>query len=167
MSPVSNGLVEQRRIIDVNAVRGNLVAAQFKDVGEWNTEHRAIVARIGHLSLADRSRGAIPRAQQFVPAGSNGREKARRGRVDGFMTDDDRRIAKAKLRIRSEEGNKTSRVAGVDDGENTLPPRAIGLKVRLRYDSSVHCEVNNIRFPCTGAVEVVLKHSIPDAITAY
>jgi hypothetical protein len=158
---------KERRIINVNAVRGDLVAAQFKDVGEWNPDHRAIVARIGHLSLADCSRSAVPRAQQFVPAGRNGREKPRRGRVDGFMADDDRRIAEMKLRVRSEEGNKTSRVAGVDDGEDALPPRAIGLKEVLGYDSSVHCIIGNICFLWTGAVEVVLMHSIPDAMTAY
>ena len=109
-----------------------------KTLANGTPDHRAIVARIAHLSLADCSRSAVPRAQQFVPAGRNGREKPRRGRVDGFMADDDRRIAKMKLRIRSEEGNKTSRVAGVDDGEYTLPPRPIGLKERLGYDSSVH-----------------------------
>ena len=83
------------------------------------------------------------------------------------MADDDRRIAKTKLRIRSEKGNKTGRVAGVDDAENTLPPRAIRLKERLGYDSNIHRIISNIRFLCTGAVEVVLMHSIRDAMTAY
>jgi hypothetical protein len=106
MSTVSAGRIEQRRNIDADAVRGDLAAAQFKDVGERNAAHRAIVARIGYLSLAHRARSAVPRAEQPVSAGRNGREKTRRGRVDGIMADDDRRIAKAKLRIRSEEGNK-------------------------------------------------------------
>jgi hypothetical protein len=166
MSRVSGGTAEQRRIINVNAVRGDLVAAQLEDVGEWNADHRAIVARIGYLSLADRSCSAVPGAEQPVPAGRNGREKPRRGRADGFMADDDRRIAKTKLRVWSEEGDKTSRVAGVNDGENTLPPRAIGLKERLGYDSSVHSIIRDIRFLCTGAVDVVLMHSIRDAMTA-
>jgi hypothetical protein len=61
------------------------------------------------------------------------------------MADDDRRIAETKLRIRSEEGNKTTRVTGVDDGENTLPPRAIGLKDRLGYYGNVHPIIDNIR----------------------
>jgi hypothetical protein len=145
MSTVSHGLVEQRRVIDVNSVRGDLVAVQFEDVGEWNADHRAIMARISDLSLADCGRGVAPRAQQFVSAGRNGREKTRRGRVDGFMADDNRRIAKAKLRIRGEEGNKTSCVASVDDGENTLPPRAIGLKDRLGYYGNIHRIVGDIR----------------------
>ena len=83
------------------------------------------------------------------------------------MTDDDRRVAKPKLRIRSEEGNKTSRVTGVDDGENTLPPRAIGPKDMLGYNSNVHRMIGTIRFMCTFAVEIVLLHSIRDAMTAY
>ena len=145
MSMVSDGLVEQRRVIDVNAVRGDLVTAQFKDVGEWNADHRAIMARIADLSLAHRGRSAVPCALQPVPARRNGREETRHGRVDGFMADDDRRIAETKLRIRSEEGNKTTRVTGVDDRENTLPPRAIGLKDRLGYYGNVHRIIGNIR----------------------
>ena len=131
MSTGSDGPVEQRRIIDVNAVRGDFFALHLKDVGEWNAAHRTIVARIGHLTLADCGRSAAPRAQQSVPAGRNGREKPRRGRVNGFMADDDRSIAKAKLRIRSEQINEAGRVAGVDDREHTLPPCAIRLKDRL------------------------------------
>jgi hypothetical protein len=166
MSTVSATLIEQRRIIDVDAVCGDLVAAQFKHVGEWNAEHRAIVARIGDLPLADCGRGAVPRAQRFVSAGRNGREKTRRGCVDGFMADDDRRIAKTKLRIRSEEGNKTSRVTGVDDRENTLPPRAIGSKDMLGYFRNVHRMIGTIRFMYCAAEDIVPR-SIREAMTAY
>jgi len=167
MNTDSDGLAEQRRVIDVNAVDGDHVAAQLKDVDEWNADHRTIVARIGHLSLTNRGPSTVPRAQQPVPAERNGREKTRRSRVDGLTADDHRSIAKAKLRIWSEEANKTSRVTGVDDCEYTLPPREIGLKDFLGCYSSVHRVVGYFRFSCVCVESDGVLHSILDAMTVY
>ena len=122
---------EERGVVDINPIGGNLVAAQIKNIGEWHTEHRAVVARIPDLSLANRGRGPVPRIEQPVPAGRYRCEKCRHGRVDGFMADDDRRIAKTKLRIRSEQLNEPGRVAGVDDRKHLLPPGAIWLEERF------------------------------------
>jgi hypothetical protein len=123
---------EQRRVIDVNAIRGDLVAAQFKNVGEWNADHRAIVARIGNLSLADRGPCPVPRAEQPVSAGRDRRKKRRRRCLDGFVADDYGSIAEPKLRIRSEELDEVIRVAGIDNRKHPLPPCTIGLRGTFR-----------------------------------
>jgi hypothetical protein len=121
---------EERRVIDINPIRSNLVAAQMKNIGEWQAQHRAVVARIRDLPLANRGRCPVPGIEQPVPAGRYRREKRRHGRVDGFMANDRRSIAESKLRIWSEQPNEPSRVAGVDDRKHPLPPGAIGLKER-------------------------------------
>lgn len=129
---------EQRRVVDVNAVRGDLAGAQFKNVGERNADHRAIVARIGNLSLADCGPFRVPRAEQPVSARGYSRKKGRYSRADGFMADDHRSIAEPKLRIRSEELDETVRVAGIDDRKHTLPPCTIRLPIIFWYDGD-HC----------------------------
>jgi len=138
MSTVLDRFSEQRRVIDVNAIRGDLVGAQLKNIGEWNADHRAVVARIGYLSLANRGPCPAPDTEQPVSAGRDRRKKRRHRCVDGFVADNYRSITKPKLRIRSEELNEVVRITGVDNCQDPLPPCAIGLRGTIWYDGD-HC----------------------------
>ena len=139
MSAMSDRFSEQRRVIDVNTIRGDLVGAQFKNVGEWNADHRAIVARVSNFSLADCGPCPVPRAAQPVSARRDRRKKRRHRCVDGFVADDYRSIAEPKLRIRSEELNEAVSVAPVDNREHLLPPRWVGLHHTIgRDDNLIH-----------------------------
>ena len=129
---------EQRRVIDVNAIRGDLVGAQFKNVGEWNADHRAIAARIGNLSLANRRPCPAPDTEQPVSAGRDRRKKRRHRCVDGCVADDCRSITEPKLRIRSEELNEVIRITGIDNRKHPLPPCTIGLRGTFWHDGD-HC----------------------------
>jgi len=119
---------EQRRVIDVNAIRGDLVGTQFKNVGEWNADHRAIVARIGNLSLANRGPRPAPRGEQPVSAGRDRRKERRHRFLNGCVADDYGSIAEPKLRIRSEELDEVIGIAGIDNRKHPLPPCTIGLR---------------------------------------
>jgi hypothetical protein len=138
MSRGLTGRFEQRRVIDVNAIRGDFVDTQLKNVDEWNADYRAIMARIRNLSLADCGPGPAPGAEHPVPARCDRVKKSRHRRVDGFVADDDRSIAEPKLRIRSEETNEVIRVAGIDQRKHALPPYAIGLRGTFWYGGD-HC----------------------------
>jgi hypothetical protein len=138
MSTVLDRFSEQRRVIDINAIRADLVGAQFKHVDEWNADHRAIVACIGNLSLANGGSGAAPRAEQPVSAGGDRRKKRRHRCADGFVADDCRSIAEPKLRIRREELNEVICIPGIDNRKHALPPCTIGLRGTFWYGGD-HC----------------------------
>jgi len=128
MNTLSVSRFEQRGVIDINAIRSNFVIAQLENISERNADDRAIVARVGNLSLAGGGSCPIPRAQHPVSAGRDRREKRRCSLVDGFAADDHGRIPEPKLRIRSEQINEVIRVAGIDNRKHALPPHTIGVR---------------------------------------
>jgi hypothetical protein len=140
MSAVLVRRFEQGGVIDVNSICGDLVAPQLENVREWDADHRAIVARVGNLSLACCGRSSIPCAEHSVPAERYRRKERRCGSPDGFVADNHGRIAKPKLRIRSEELNETVRVARVDNCEHPLPPCTVALHDAIECDNVlIHC----------------------------
>lgn len=145
MSALSGRCAKERRVIDVNAVRGDLFAAQLEHVGERHRDGRAIMARIGHCALAG-NRGALtvgPRAQHSVPARGYRCEKPRRGGTNRLGTDDRRGIAEPELRIGSKMFNECRRIASVDGRKQPLPPSLVRLKDMLCCD----CHLQSILDP--------------------
>jgi hypothetical protein len=132
-------VTEERGIIDVNAIGGDLLGAQFEDVGKGNGKHRAIMARVGYLSLADGGPSLVPGTENPVPAGANRRKKPRGRCSYRFLTDDHRNIAELKPCIRSEQVNEGIRIAGVDNREYMRPPSTIALYCTESYDIETHC----------------------------
>ena len=141
MSAVSGNSAEERRVINVDAIRGDLCTAQLKNIGERHGDRRAVVAGIGHCSLTGNGCGPAPSPHQLVATRGYRREKTCHGRANRLGTNDRRGVTEAKLRIRSEEIQEGRRVARIDDSEQTLPPRMIGLKDMLWCD----CHMQSIR----------------------
>src|SRR5512137_3212674 len=79
---VSGAPGEERRVVDVDAVGSDSLAAQLEHVDERYRHGRAVLARVGHLALADRGAGAVPRAEQPMTAAGDHGEKARYRRAD-------------------------------------------------------------------------------------
>ena len=108
MSRASDLTTEQRGIIDVNAILGDLITAHFKDVTERNGQYRAVVTRVAYLALADRGPSLVPDAEHPMPAGANRRKKPGRCCSYCIMADHHRNISELKVRIRSEQAMKAS-----------------------------------------------------------
>jgi hypothetical protein len=93
----------------------------------------------------------MPRHQKLVMAGGyRGKECCHR-RANLFSAGDHRSISEAELRVRREQTQETRRVASVDDGEQTPPPRAIGLKCIVWHD-----------FHAPSILDATNKHLITD-----
>jgi hypothetical protein len=133
MSAASGRLVKERRIIDVDAVRGDFFAAQLEHVGERHRYIRAIVARVGHDPFAGyrRASAASHGAHQMVVARGDRREKLGGGDANRLGANDRRSIAKPELRVGSQKADECRRVASVDGRKQPLPPGFIRLKDTL------------------------------------
>jgi hypothetical protein len=139
MSSQSRARVEQGRVVDIDPIRRNFLAAQLEHIGEWNVDGRPIVAGISDFAFADRARVTVPRTEQSVTAGPNRRKERRHSRMNRFATDDDRGIAESKLCIRSEKLYEAICIAGIHDRKHTLPPFSIGLKdLIIRNHGNIH-----------------------------
>ena len=119
---------EERRVINVDAIGSDLVAAQIKDIDEWHAERRAVVARIGHFALANRGRRAVPGIEQPMPARGNCREKRRDAAWMASRPTMAGALPKRNCASGSEQLNEAGRIAGIDDRKHPLPPCAIRLK---------------------------------------
>ena len=138
MSPASGRSGKQRGVIDVNAIRRDLVALEFEDIGERYAERRAIVARISYHSLTNCRGSVVPDVQQLVPARGNGGKETRHDGADSIGSDNRWRVAEAKLCVRCQQINEAGSVAGINDREDPLPPVTIGPKGLLCYGSGIH-----------------------------
>jgi hypothetical protein len=145
MSAVSGRRVKERRIIDVNAVRGDLIPAQLEHIGERHRDGGAIMARVGHYPLAGYRRPIAPGqgAQQTVTARSDRREKLSRCYPDRLGACDRRCTAERELRIGRQKVNECGRVASVNGRKQPTPPGLIRFKDTLCCD----CHLQSILDP--------------------
>jgi hypothetical protein len=127
--------MKEWRVIDVDAVRGDLCTAQLEDIGERHCDRRAIVARVGHDSLTGYRCGPAPGSQQLMPTRDYRCEEPCHGRTNRLVPNDHRGITEAELRIRSQKIQEACRLTSIDAREQTLPPCVSGLKGMLRCDS--------------------------------
>jgi hypothetical protein len=145
MSAASGQRVKERRIIDINAVRGDLFPAQLEHIGERHRDGGAIVARVGHDPLAGYRRPITPRqgAQQTVTARSDRCEKLSRCNADRPGAGDRRCAAERELRIGRQKVNECGRVASVNSCKQPMPPGLIRFKDTLCCD----CHLQSILDP--------------------
>jgi hypothetical protein len=128
MSTVSGNCAEERRVIDVNAVCGDLCTAELKNIRERNAHRRTVMAGIGHNPFTRNGCGPAPRSEQLVPTRCYRREKTFHGRGNRLGADDRRGVTEAKMRVRSEKIQEGCRVPSINGREQTLPPHLIGPK---------------------------------------
>lgn len=123
--------MKERRVIDVDAVRGDLCTAQFEDIGERHGDGRALVARVGHDSLAGYRCSPAPGSQQLMLTCGYRCEEACHGRTNRLAPNDRWRITEAELCIWCKKTQKAWHVVSIDGREQTLPPHVIGLNDML------------------------------------
>jgi hypothetical protein len=165
MSPASGVMTEERGIIDVDAIGGDLVAAHFKYVGERYTEHRAVMTRIDYLALANGGPSVIPDLKNPMLTGTNRRKKPRRRCAYGVTTGDHGNVSELKLRIRSEQVHEGIRIAGIDNRKYARPPSAIALYGIRGYDIDAHGISDAKRRVLRGMA--IIPHSALGAVTTY
>ncbi len=124
---------KQRRDVDVDSIRGNLLAAQLKYVGEGKGDDRSVVSCIGNFAFTAGRFAGAPARNQTMLARSDGSEESRHGGTDFPGALNHRRIAEAKLRVRSQEADKPRRIARVNRPEQAFPP----IRIRQRLGSTL------------------------------
>jgi hypothetical protein len=165
MSRASGVMTEERGIIDVDAIGGDLVAAHLKYIGERNTEHRAIVTRIDHLSLANGGPSLIPELKNPMLTGANRRKKSRRRCAYRVTTGDHGNVSELKLRIRSEQVNEGIRIADIDNRKYARPPSAIALYSCGGYNIDAH-GISDAKGRALRGMAII-PHGVLEAVTTF